>query len=248
MPSRLQKFRQQIGEGGLANTLVQGVEKAGNGYAPPFVFRSRRLVLVVAEPNPQRIPSLNGVESGFLTPEQREKFSAIPELARFSGLLAGGSSCAIALTEGKACAMAWARIGPGDFVMDDNYRNGFRWQMQAGEAWVHNGEAFGSARGAGVYLTAYKRMMEEFLKRGVKQVYGQITVGNVDSERTHRRLGFREVATLHYVRVGGVGCYRWKTASGSGVNWTLKRSDTVCPGEFLSNTIIPTEIKPAFTR
>jgi hypothetical protein len=215
--------------------MATKMERFTNRHVPPWLLRFRRVRLTgLVNPAPHKIPSLGSVTSRCLTEEESHELGELmPDAARRREFFRNGSICAVAVSEGKVCAMAWGRPGPGDCVTDDNVRLGFRWGLEAGEAWLHNGEALTGARGSGVYLTAFRRLMEEMVNRGIARCYGLITDGNVESTRTHTRLGMREIATVRYVRMGGFGCYRWESPVVSGSGWTFERSYRICPGNFL---------------
>lgn len=185
MSSRYSKLRQQVRENGLATTAVRTGERLANDYAPPWLLRFRRiLVMGMAGPAPERVPSLSGITSRCLAIEESHELDSVfPGTSRHHEFFRDGSICAVAIAERKICAMAWARIGPGDCVVDDSVRHGFRWALEEGEAWLHNGEALGEARGSGVYLTAFRRLMEEMVIRGVKRCYALISDGNTESLR-----------------------------------------------------------------
>ncbi len=234
MVSRESKVSAPARENGSASVIVSRMERVANRHMPPWLLRFRRIrVAALVNPAPQRIPSLSGITSRCITEAESDELGELfPDAARRQAFFRNGSICAVAVAEGKICAMAWARPGPGDCVTDDSVRLGFRWGLEAGEAWLHNGEALPDARGSGVYLTAFRRLMEEMVQRGISRCYALITDANVESQRTHGRLGMREIARLRYVRAGGLGYYGWESQVVSGSGWTFERSYRICPGNF----------------
>jgi hypothetical protein len=185
-------------------------------------------------PEPTRIPVLSGVTSRCVALDELHEFSDfLSSSSRNSHFLQDGSICAAAIAEDKVGAVAWARLGPRECVVDDSYSHGFRWQLEADEAWLHNGEARADLQGTGVYLSAFRRLLEELDARGVVRCYGHIAEHNAASLSAHRRLGLRQLATLHYTRVAGVGFYRWRSPLCSGSVWTFKRSLRLRPADFL---------------
>jgi hypothetical protein len=201
---------------------------------PPWLLRFHDIVLVEMNAlDSKQIPVMKAFTSDRVTEKTEQELHELsPNTARNLRFLKHGCICAVAKSEGKVGAMAWGRPGPGSCIMDDTIRLGFRWELKDGEAWMHNGEALKEMRVSGIYLTAFRRLIEEFEARGVKRCYGYISPTNAESIRTHKRLGVREIATIQYVRFAGIGWYRWKSAARSGFTSTFKRSLRLSPADF----------------
>jgi hypothetical protein len=223
---------------GFTAVVTRRLRRLVNSHVPARLLRFRTFQVVrLLRPDPGRIPALRGITSRCLTSidDAQAVDAFFPGYKWHHDFLRNGSICAIALIEGRACAMVWAWIGPGDCTVDDNVRLGFRWKLKAGEAWVHNGEALAEMNGSGVYLSAFQRLMAELRVRKVHCCYGAVHLQNQESASVHKRLGMQNLALFRYVRVCGMGYYGWQSSETSGHRWTLTPSLEMHPENFLQH-------------
>lgn len=223
---------------GLAHTLWSGLKRVGNDRAPGWIFRARDVLLVaMPELSYAHIPTLRGARARIMHVDQISELLPITENpSGLHHLFDQGSICAAAEAPGgQIGAMAWAWLGPGDCPVDARYSHGLRWRLRADEAWVHNGEASPALRRTGVYLAAYRTLLEELARRGVRRCYGQISMRNTESLQVHRRLGLNPVAQIFYRRIALIGFYRLRCGETTRRIWTLRSALAISPADWLES-------------
>jgi hypothetical protein len=236
--SRWRTMARRAQRDGLVRTLWSGLKRVGNDLAPSWFFRARD-VLLVAMPQVScaHIPALRGARARIVDVDQISELLPIAENpSRLHQLFDQGSICAAAEAPGgQIGAMAWAWLGPGDCPVDARYSHGLRCRLRAGEAWVHNGEASPALRRTGIYLAAYRALLEELARRGVRRCYGQISMRNTESLQVHRRLGLSPVAQIVYRRIALIGFYHLRCGKTTQRTWTLRSALTISPTDWLES-------------
>jgi hypothetical protein len=239
--SRWRAMARRAQRDGLAHILWSGLKRVGNDCAPSWLFRaSDTLLVAMPQLRYAHIPTLRGLRSQIMNAGQISQLLPITGTpAALPRLFDHGSICVMTeAPDGQSGAMAWAWLGPGDCPVEAWYRHGFRWRLRSDEAWLHNGEASSAQRRTGVYLSAYRALLEELARRGIRRCYGRISVRNPESLQVHRRLGLSPFAHISYRRIALVGIYRLHTDKTSRRIWTLRPAVTISLADWLESFLI----------
>jgi len=230
-------LRRQFREYGFLKFAAVYGTRLLRALLPACVFYSADDVVVkMAEIPADKVTHMSGYHGRLATWADLEGLCSIsPKPRTFMRFFRSGAICAVA--EGKAgiVAMVWAHIGPVECAVDAKYKHGYRWRLQIGEAWIHNGESRPDIRNtyrAGVYVIAFYRLLEELAARGVSRCYGRIAQENSNSLKVHMRLHLRPVMYSSYRRIAFYGWYTLCHNDGCTITRTLRRAITLDSGHF----------------
>jgi hypothetical protein len=225
---RLKTLRQRFHEYGFWKFSALYGTRLAKTIFPACVFRAREGILMeMAEICPEKIPTLRGFETRIATQADLSGLCSVsPRPKAFLRLFDGGSICVVAQSSDSIVAIVWAQVGPGVCTVDDSYRHGYRWRLEAGDAWIHNSISHPDFRNSGVYLVAYRRLLEELAGRGVSRCYSLINESNRNSLRVHSRLQMHPIVYLSYRRILFYGRYQICHRENKVTAWTIRRSFT----------------------
>jgi hypothetical protein len=224
--------RERLWEKGFWQCIGAYANRLRKAIVPTCLFAAADGVLVeMAEVCPGKIPTRSGYHTRIATPADLPGLCTVsPQPHAFVRLFESGALCILAENEDGIAALVWAQIGPGDCTVDASYKHGYRWRLQAGEAWIHNGISHPDVRNTcrgWVYIVAFRRLLEELAARGVSRCYGLISQANTNSLNVHRRLHLEPIVSLSYRRLLFWGRYQFCREGTRTVLWTLRPSLTV---------------------
>lgn len=115
---------------------------------------------------------------------------------RMSLMIRNQSFCMAALDDGKVAGFNLISFRTGCLPLI-----GFRKRLKKGQAWSDQITVHKDYRGKGLATKLRYRVFEELKNRGVEKIYGGAQISNTASLKLARKVGFRELADIQYVKV-----------------------------------------------
>ncbi len=203
--SRLERFRAHYREGGLWRVLkLLAFYGCAHGWA--LWLADMQILGLVGPVEPQALDQFPGYSFGFATEMDIQMIlSSVPVIDRshlerlFRRFFHDGSRCVIALFGSRVVGYMWAFSNKYVITLDDYRQRNLCVWLPSGAVFTGNAYVMPPHRGRGLFQRMKLYLMHDYPVG--TNFYTSISDLNTPSLAANHKLGFRELATLRFVRV-----------------------------------------------